>query len=312
MRAHRKLGISALIAGTVLMLIASSVPAQAGTLPLQGEIAAFASGALPWNYNAPPAGANTGCTPSAAHPYPVILTEGTFSNMYNSFGAISPDLANNGYCVYAFNYGQTLPGTGINATGDIAASAAELSTEVNTVLSETGASKVDIVGWSQGGMMPRYYINNLGGASTVNMLVGFAPSNYGTTLDGISYLITDLGLLGVATALLSPLCAACVEQVQGSSFMTSLDQVPTVSGVQYVVIETADDEVVTPYTNAFLPAGPNVQNITLQNQCPQDASDHLSIPYDSNALQDMINALGTDDPGFQPSCAAVGPLIGNV
>ncbi len=29
--------------------------------------------------------------------------------MYNSFGALSPALANNGYCVYAFNYGQTLP-----------------------------------------------------------------------------------------------------------------------------------------------------------------------------------------------------------
>ena len=49
-----------------------------------------------------------------------------------------------------------------------------------------------------------------------------------------------------------------------------------------------------------------MQNITLQNQCPQDASDHISIPYDSNALQDMINALGPDSSGFQPSCASVG------
>ncbi len=82
--------------------------------------------------------------------------------------------------------------------------------------------------------------------------------------------------------------------------------------VKYVIIETADDDVVTPYTNAFLPAGPNVQNITLQNQCPQDHSDHISIPYDSNALQDMINALGPDSVGFQPTCASVGPIIGNV
>jgi hypothetical protein len=34
--------------------------------------------------------------------------------------------------------------------------------------------------------------------------------------------------------------------------------------------------------------------------------------YNSNALQDMINAPGSDNPDFQPSCAAVGPLIGNV
>jgi hypothetical protein len=107
-------------------------------------------------------------------------------------------------------------------------------------------------------------------------------------------------------------CTACAQQFQGSSFLTSLNQAPTVPGVKYVVIETADDDVVTPYTNAFLPAAANVQNITLQNQCPQDASDHISIPYDSNALQDMINALGPDSAGFQPSCAAVGPVIGNV
>jgi len=78
------------------------------------------------------------------------------------------------------------------------------------------------------------------------------------------------------------------------------------------VLETTGDEVVTPFTSAFLPAGPNVQNITLQSQCPQDASDHISIPYDSNALQDMINALGPDNPGFRPSCTAVGPIFGNV
>ena len=54
--------------------------------------------------------------------------------------------------------------------------------------------------------------------------------------------------------------------------------IETVPGVNYTVIETRDDEVVTPYTNAFLPAAPNVSNITLQNQCPLDASDHLEQP----------------------------------
>jgi triacylglycerol esterase/lipase EstA (alpha/beta hydrolase family) len=304
--------LATVIATTALALVASSVPAQASTLPMQGEAQAFFNSTLIWNYTAAPAGANRPCAPSAAHPYPVILTEGTFASMYNSFGAISPDLVNNGYCVYAFNYGQTIPFSGYYAMGHIAASASELSTEVNTVLSETGASKVDIVGWSQGGMMPRYYINNLGGAAKVNMLVGFAPSNYGTNLDGVVNLIADFGALGVTTALLSVTCDACVQQFQGSSFLTRLNQSPTASSVKYVVIETADDDVVTPYTNAFLPAAANVQNITLQNQCRQDASDHVSIPYDSNALQDMINALGPDSPGFQPSCAAVGPIIGNV
>ncbi len=311
-RFSRIFGTSAIVAGTAVALVLASVPAQASTLPLESEASAFLNSTFFWNYGASPPGANVRCTPSATHPYPVVLVEGTFSSMYNSFGAIAPDLVNNGYCVYAFNYGQTLPLTGIYATGEIAASASQLATEVSKVLAQTGASKVDLVGWSQGGMMPRYYINNLGGASKVNMLVGFAPSNYGTNLDGIVNLIADLGLLGLATALLSTTCEACVEQIQGSSFLNNLNQTPTVSSVKYVVLETQDDEVVTPYTNAFLPAAPNVQNITLQNQCSQDASDHLSIAYDSNALQDMVNALGPDNPNFQPTCASVGPIFGNV
>ena len=300
------------VAGMTVALVLSALPAHASSLPMKSEAPAFLNSTFFWNYEAPPPGANVPCTPSAPHPYPVVLVEGTFSSMYNNFGAISPDLVNNGYCVYAFNYGQTIPFSAFHAMGDIRTSAAELSAEVNSVLARTGASKVDLVGWSQGGMMPRYYINDLGGAAKVNMLVALAPSNYGTTVDGLTTLVTGLGLLGLATGLLSIACEACDQQLQGSSFLTSLDRAPTVPGVKYVVIETADEDVVTPYTNAFLPAAPNVQNITLQNQCRQDASDHLSIGYDSNALQDMVNALGPDSPGFQPACAAVGPVFGNI
>lgn len=313
---HRRFAryLSPLAAGVAAAaLLANALPAHAAPqLQLQGEASAFINSTFVWNYNASPPGANVPCTPSAAHPYPVVLTEGTFASMYNSFGAISPDLVNNGYCVYAFNYGQTLPFTGFFAMGDIRNSAAQLASEVNRVLAQTGASKVDIVGWSQGGMMPRYYISQLGGASKVNMLVGFAPSNFGTNLDGLTNLLASLGVLGLDTALLSITCEACVQQLQGSSFLTSLNQTPTAPGVKYVDIETSHDEVVTPFANAFLPAGVNVQNITLQNQCSQDASDHLSIAYDSNALQDMVNALGPDNPGFQPACASVGAIFGNV
>src|SRR5262245_25168044 len=156
-RLSRIFGMSSVLAGTAIALVIGTIPAQASALPLQSEASAFFNSTFVWNYEAPPAGANHSCTPSAAHPYPVVLAEGTFSSMYNSFGAISPDLVNNGYCVYAFNYGQTLPLTGIHATGEIGASARQLATEVSNVLAATHASKVDLVGWSQGGMMPRYY-----------------------------------------------------------------------------------------------------------------------------------------------------------
>ena len=53
---------------------------------------------------------------------------------------------------------------------------------MNKLLRYTGAKKVQVVGHSQGGMMPRYWIKCLGGKSKVEDLVGFAPSNNGTNL----------------------------------------------------------------------------------------------------------------------------------
>jgi triacylglycerol esterase/lipase EstA (alpha/beta hydrolase family) len=135
----------------------------------------------------PPGANNWSCKPSAVHPRPVILVHGTFADMSDSWQALSPLLYDHGYCVFALNYG-SYDGSGllgVDATGDIASSAVELSSFVNRVLRATGASQVDIVGHSQGGMMPRYYLKFLGGATKVHTLVGLAPSNHGTTLDGL-------------------------------------------------------------------------------------------------------------------------------
>ncbi len=138
----------------------------------------------------PPGANNFACKPSAAHPRPVVLVDGTFGDMSDSWQALSPLLHNNGYCVFALNYGSYAGAgaLGIYATGDIRKSAEQLSSFVNEVLAATKASQVDIVGHSQGGMMPRYYLKNLGGAAKVHTLVGLAPSNHGTTLLGLAIL----------------------------------------------------------------------------------------------------------------------------
>jgi hypothetical protein len=104
--------LSAVAAGAAIALTVATIPAQAATRPLGGEAAAFTASLNPLFYNASPAGANVSCKPSAAHPDPVVLVEGTFASMFNSFSAISPDLVNNGYCVFAFNFGQTIRGSG--------------------------------------------------------------------------------------------------------------------------------------------------------------------------------------------------------
>jgi triacylglycerol lipase len=201
---------------------------------------------------------------------------------------LAPYLLSQGYCVYALNYGN-------NATGDINASAHELSDFVDFVLAQTGATKVDMVGHSQGGLMPRDYINNFDGASKVDKLIGLSPSNHGTTNPLAPYGGT---------------CVACTQQVYESDFIKSVNgSGETRAGIYYTVIETKYDEVVTPYTSAFLNGGlnnPQVTNVLLQNDCPADVDDHIGTAYDPLVFQIVNNALSQGaapgDPHFDP-CA---------
>lgn len=132
---------------------------------------------------------NYSCKPSAAHPRPVVLVHGTFGNSVDNWLALAPYLTSRGYCVFSLDYGQ-LPGVPLfNGLGPIDQSAAQLQAFVDKVLAATGAAKADLVGHSQGGMMPRYYLKFLGGAAKVNALVGIAPDNHGTNLDGLANLL---------------------------------------------------------------------------------------------------------------------------
>jgi hypothetical protein len=266
-------------------------------------------------------GANDNCKPSSAHPYPVVLVHATLADEGSNWVTLAPLLANEGYCVYAFNYGATLAslevwpfiGPRIDGLGHIEKSAEELSSFVNTVLSKTKASKVDLVGHSQGGMMPNYYIKLLGGASKVNELIGLAPSNHGTTLDGLTKLVEVFPFASeIVSGLLEFLGApALPEQEENSAFVKKLfgSGEPVVAGVKYVVVETEHDEVVTPYTHAFL-SGSGVTDILIQSQCPSDPVAHIGMFDDSPSLQNVLNQLSASpNPSFKASCTNYGQGI---
>src|ERR1700750_1485997 len=191
--------------------------------PALADLPVIYSGAYGYAHISPtasPPGANDwSCKPSAAHPRPVVLVHGTFADMSDSWQALSPLLKNNGWCVFALNYGSYAGSgaIGVYGTGEIRSSAQELSAFVDKVLTATGAAEVDMVGHSQGGMMPRYYLKFLGGAAKVHTLVGLSPSNHGTTLLGLAILA---GFFPGATGLL---CPACEEQIVGSAFLGELN-----------------------------------------------------------------------------------------
>jgi hypothetical protein len=303
-----------LVAAAVAAAILSAVPASASAslrVPYGSE--AVVEGA--WNETWDPTaltGGNNGCKPSAAHPYPVVLVHATFADEGSNWVTLAPLLANAGYCVYAFNYGETiLSGLfgNIDGLGHITQSAEELRTFVNKVLSQTKASQVDLVGHSQGGMMPNYYLKYLGGAAKVNTFIGLAPSNHGTTLGGLKELIGNFPFASLAIEVFLEVIGAPAlpEQEVGSAFeKKTFEGGDTVSGPRYVVIETTHDEVVTPYTNAFL-SGPDVTNITIQSQCPSDTVGHIGMFEDSPVMQNVLNQLSASpSKSFAATCTKYG------
>ncbi|MEU6369691.1 alpha/beta fold hydrolase [Streptomyces sp. NPDC046931] len=272
-----------LLAAAVAVVPTATATADAATAPSSG-----------WN--------DYSCKPSAAHPRPVVLVHGTLGNSVDNWLALAPYLENRGYCVFSLDYGQ-LPGVPLfYGLGPIATSAEQLQTFVDKVLAATGVAKADIVGHSQGGMMPRYYLKFLGGAAKVNALVGIAPDNHGTTLDGLANL---LPYFPGAADLLSKATPGLADQVAGSEFITKLNAGgDTVPGVHYTVIATKYDEVATPYRSQFL-SGSDVHNVLLQDLCGLDLSEHMLIGLtDRIAFHEVANAL---DPAHATAttCASV-------
>lgn len=289
-----------IFSGLAALCLAAATLAAPAIAPSSGNTAqAQSTGTASLNLS--PLGANDwDCVPSAKHPTPVVLVHGTFETMADNWLTLSPTLKRQGYCVYALNYG--LEG-GLSGTGDIRESAAQLSAFVDRVRKAAGTQKVDMVGHSQGGMMPRWYMGHMGGAKYVNDFVAVSPSSHGTQ-GVIAPSSTGMKLINVVGAVA---CDACMDQVAGSEFLTDLNSIgDTVKGPDYTVITTKYDEIVTPYRSQFLD-GPDAQvtNILIQDKCPLDVSGHLAINHDPVMHRLVLNALGTDgpaDPTYRPSC----------
>ena len=234
------------------------------------------------NEGAPPPGANVPCEPSAEHPYPVVLVHGTFETMEQNWHLLSPRLKEKGYCVFALNYGN-------RGLGRIGESAHELGTFVDKVLAYTQTDKAQLVGHSQGGMMPRYWIKYLGGKSKVEDLVGLAPSNYGTRL-GSEDMQNKLGIEDKP-------CPACDQQQYDSRFIKRLNEGDDTPGAgSFTQVATDDDEIIIPYTNCFLKGTERTRNITLQDYNGGLPITHQNI-YDDPFAQDLVfDALANPGP----------------
>lgn len=177
-----------------------------------------------------------------------------------------------------------------NAMGDIQIAAEYVVYAVREMATASGR-KVQIVGHSQGGMVPRWALRFWPDIrKKVDDLIGMSASNHGTV---------------VAPVICIPGCAPSIwQQSLNSNFMAALNRdYETIEGVDYTSIYTNLDEVVFPNvtllgaSSALAGDSSHVANIATQDVCPLNIAEHLLIgTSDAAAYAVAMDALTHEGP----------------
>jgi triacylglycerol esterase/lipase EstA (alpha/beta hydrolase family) len=210
---------------------------------------------------------------------PVIIVAGTgagigIANVF--YAPMALRLAVDGYDPYIF----PLPGFGL---GDIADTAQALNTFADQVRAQTGAARVDLIGHSQGGIVGRYYIKNLGGAAEVDSMISLGAPHYGTAVANLAKLLGLGNCIGIV---------ACQQMAIGSSFLANLNAGDdTIGNVSYTNIVSRFDEIVVPYTTGFLANDGNNKNVVVQSPCFLRIVGHIGLATDGTVYSGISDAL---------------------
>ncbi len=208
--------------------------------------------------------------PCPKRPWPVILLHGTCDTkgMWQYLGT---ELREDGWAVFAPDYGT-------RATGLIPTSAKQIGAYIDAVLTITGASKVIIIGHSQGGLLARYWMRHLDGARKVRHLVCLGSPNHGTTAGGIisPLVATKRAELIMHSVISSWFGPAGEQQLAGHPLIESINKNGDLEdGVTYTCIATKSDTVIRPPESCFLDSR-DVPDGTVRNIYVQDF-DRLAV-----------------------------------
>ncbi|MGX1503351.1 UNVERIFIED_CONTAM: triacylglycerol lipase [Streptomyces graminofaciens] len=144
--------------------------------------------------------------------------------------------------------------------------AQQLSSEVERVLAATGATRVDIVSHSMGGLSSRYYLKNLDGTSRTEAWVSLGGPNHGTDSANACF------------------DASCPEMRMGSSFLTALNSGDETPGSpRYATWWSPCDTVINPDSSVSLSGAVNTRTTCVS---------HMGLLTDATVYaqtRDMIN-----------------------
>jgi triacylglycerol lipase len=169
-----------------------------------------------------------------------------------------------------------------NNEGDLTVAAQALDAAVQEAMQRTGASSVDLVGYSAGGIVSRVWAASDSGVNKVRRVLTLGSPHHGTTL-------ADLG-----TTVTSDCTVACQQMTTGSDLLRQLnagDETPV--GPTWVSIWSEQDETVTPPETSRLEGA---LNIPVQSVCPEAEVSHNQLPNLPLMMNLVVAELGAGDP----------------
>ena len=209
--------------------------------------------------------------PSQAAPGPVLLVPGYGGNTA-ALTALAGRLRATGRVADVVS----LPGDG---TGDLLAQVDTLNAAVDNALAG-GATSVDVVGYSAGGLVTRLWVARDAGEHRARRVVTLGAPLHGTQL------------AAAGAALLPGVCPlACQQLVPTSALLRGVDAQPLPAGLPWLSLWTEDDQTVTPPDSARLTGAVNVP---VQTICPGVQVSHSELP--SNPLVTGIVLAALNNP----------------
>jgi triacylglycerol esterase/lipase EstA (alpha/beta hydrolase family) len=170
--------------------------------------------------------------------------------------------------------------------------AAEYVVNALRTMARSAGRRVDVLGYSQGGMLPRWALRFWPDTRRlVGDAVGLDPSNHGTVVADVACKV--------------PCPPADWQQASTARFMGALNsRAETFAGIDYTVIYSHTDEIVVPNSDStgsssLHTGGGRIANIAVQEICPNDVSDHLAMgsydPVGYALAVDAFTHAGTAD-----------------
>jgi len=246
---------------------------------------------------------------STDHPNPVVLLHGLGATYCEDINILELYLQTQGFCTFSLTYGDYPGFPLVGGLKPIKDSSQEIASFIKDVQKRTGASKIDLVGHSEGAFQVLYVTKfGKGIKEIVQRVFAIAPPAHGTTFLSL-YNVTD-----IAPRLTRPLvdtilntvgCAACADLLpQGNAVKRLNDGKPIAQpGVSYTILTSENDQLVVPTETSFVREA-GVRNLYVQEFCPDDKVGHIGEAYDPNVMELVRNALRDDKAG--PEVCVVG------